>query len=137
MAARPASAPTGTPVKTPLTTAKKRMTTVSAAGRDRSGSRPATAGRRRRRCPGAPGARARAVRRGPGEREPAVLVRVGHGDTNEEIAAVPHISPATARPATARTYVRRVLAKLHARDRTALAVLAHRSGLVGPHGPAR
>ncbi|ARQ70805.1 response regulator transcription factor [Streptomyces marincola] len=65
------------------------------------------------------------------ERELAVLVRVGHGDTNEEIAAVLHISPATAR-----TYVSRVLAKLHARDRTALAVLAHRSGLVGPDGPA-
>ena len=58
------------------------------------------------------------------ERELAVLIRIGHGDSNGEIAAVLHISPATAR-----TYVSRILAKLHARDRTALAVIAHRSGL--------
>ncbi|MDT0444021.1 response regulator transcription factor [Streptomyces johnsoniae] len=64
------------------------------------------------------------------ERERAVLTRIGHGDANDEIAAALHISPATAR-----TYVSRILAKLHARDRTALAVLAHRSGLVTPEGP--
>lgn len=59
------------------------------------------------------------------ERERAVLVRVGHGDTNEEIAAALYLSPATAR-----TYVSRLLAKLEMRDRTALAILAHRAGLV-------
>jgi DNA-binding NarL/FixJ family response regulator len=53
-------------------------------------------------------------------------VRVGHGDTNEEIGKALFISPATAR-----TYVSRLLAKLHARDRTQLAVIAHRSGLTG------
>ncbi|WP_136706124.1 response regulator transcription factor [Agromyces sp. H66] len=59
------------------------------------------------------------------ERERAVLVRVGHGDTNEEIATALFLSPATAR-----TYVSRLLAKLEVRDRTALAILAHRAGLV-------
>jgi DNA-binding NarL/FixJ family response regulator len=59
------------------------------------------------------------------ERELAVLVRVGHGDTNHEIAAALFISPATAR-----TYVSRILTKLNARDRTELAIIAHRSGLL-------
>ncbi|MBD7996207.1 response regulator transcription factor [Arthrobacter sp. Sa2CUA1] len=59
------------------------------------------------------------------DRELDVLVRVGHGDTNQEIAAVLFISPATSR-----TYVSRILGKLGARDRTELAVIAHRSGLV-------
>ncbi|WP_459904136.1 hypothetical protein [Catenuloplanes indicus] len=35
-------------------------------------------------------------------------------------------------PATARTYVSRLLAKLRARDRTQLAVIALRSGVVAP-----
>lgn len=59
------------------------------------------------------------------DRELEVLERVGHGDTNEEIARALFLSPATAR-----TYVSRILTKLGARDRTELAVLAHRSGLV-------
>ena len=58
------------------------------------------------------------------EREVDVLVRVAHGDTNDEIAARLFLSPATSR-----TYVSRILAKLGARDRTELAVIAHRSGL--------
>ncbi|TQM11976.1 response regulator [Pseudonocardia kunmingensis] len=58
------------------------------------------------------------------DRELAVLARVGLGETNDEIGRALHISPATAR-----TYVSRLLGKLHARDRTALAVIAHRSGL--------
>lgn len=58
------------------------------------------------------------------ERELAVLQRIAHGETNAEIAAVLHISPATAR-----TYVSRILTKLDARDRTELALIAHRSGL--------
>lgn len=58
-------------------------------------------------------------------RELEVLTRIGHGDTNEEIAAALHLSPATAR-----TYVSRILAKLGARDRPELVVLAHKSGLV-------
>lgn len=58
-------------------------------------------------------------------RELEVLARLGHGDTNDEIAAVLHLSPATAR-----TYVSRILAKLGARDRPELVVIAHKSGLV-------
>jgi len=58
------------------------------------------------------------------ERELEVLTRVGQGDTNDEIAAALFLSPATAR-----TYVSRILAKLDARDRTELAIIAHRSGL--------
>ena len=58
-------------------------------------------------------------------RELEVLARIGHGDTNDEIAATLHLSPATAR-----TYVSRILAKLGARDRPELVVIAHRSGLV-------
>ncbi|MBO3085468.1 response regulator [Cellulomonas fengjieae] len=58
------------------------------------------------------------------ERELEVLERVGHGDTNDEIAVALFLSPATAR-----TYVSRILTKLDARDRTELAIIAHRSGL--------
>ncbi|WP_258132351.1 response regulator transcription factor [Microbacterium sp. MYb62] len=57
------------------------------------------------------------------ERERAVLLRVSLGETNEEIGEALFISTATAR-----TYVSRVLTKLGVRDRTALAILAHRSG---------
>lgn len=58
------------------------------------------------------------------ERELAVLQRIARGETNAEIAVVLNISPATAR-----TYVSRILAKLHARDRTQLAVIALNAGL--------
>ncbi|MFC7375655.1 response regulator [Brachybacterium sp. GCM10030267] len=58
------------------------------------------------------------------ERELAVLRRIAHGETNAEIARRLFVSPATAR-----TYVSRILTKLDARDRTELAVIAHRSGL--------
>ncbi len=58
------------------------------------------------------------------DRELAVLQRIAHGENNTEIAEVLFISPATAR-----TYVSRILTKLQARDRTELAIIAHRSGL--------
>jgi DNA-binding NarL/FixJ family response regulator len=58
-------------------------------------------------------------------REREVLERIGHGDTNEEIARALFLTPASAR-----TYVSRILAKVGARDRTELAIIAHRSGLV-------
>jgi DNA-binding NarL/FixJ family response regulator len=61
------------------------------------------------------------------ERERDVLRRVGLGESNEEVGASLHLSPATAR-----TYVSRLLAKLGARDRTHLVVLAYESGLVVP-----
>lgn len=62
-------------------------------------------------------------------RERDVLTKVGMGESNSEIGASLHISPATAR-----TYVSRLLAALHARDRSQLVVLAYESGLVTPGG---
>jgi DNA-binding NarL/FixJ family response regulator len=59
------------------------------------------------------------------EREREVLAGVGRGLSNGEIAAEIHISPATAR-----TYVSRMLAKLGARDRAQLVVIAYETGLV-------
>ncbi len=58
-------------------------------------------------------------------REVEVLAAVGQGFNNAEIAEQLFISPATAR-----TYVSRLLAKLEARDRAQLVVIAHRAGLV-------
>ncbi|QOR70640.1 response regulator transcription factor [Ruania alkalisoli] len=60
-------------------------------------------------------------------RERDVLACVGRGQSNDEIAATLFLSPATAR-----TYVSRLLAKLDARDRSQLVVLAYESGLVRP-----
>ncbi|WP_122816360.1 response regulator [Nocardioides pantholopis] len=59
------------------------------------------------------------------ERELEILTQVGLGLTNEEIGRALFLSPETAR-----TYVSRLLAKLGARDRAQLVVLAHRAGLV-------
>ena len=61
------------------------------------------------------------------ERELEVLAAVGRGRTNDEIAAELYLSPATAR-----TYVSRLLSKLGARDRAALIVLCYDTGLVAP-----
>ena len=57
-------------------------------------------------------------------REVDVLAAIGHGLNNAEIAERLFISPATAR-----TYVGRLLHKLDARDRAQLVVIAHRAGL--------
>ena len=66
----------------------------------------------------------------PRERE--VLALVGRGMSNAEIGEALTLSPATAR-----TYVSRLLAKLGARDRSRLVVIAYESGLVTPgdHAP--
>lgn len=64
----------------------------------------------------------------PRERE--VLALVGRGMSNDEIGQTLFLSPATAR-----TYVSRLLAKLAARDRSRLVVLAYESGLVRPGEP--
>jgi len=64
----------------------------------------------------------------PRERE--VLALVGRGMSNDEIGAALFLSPATAP-----TYVSRLLAKLAARDRSRLVVLAYVSGLVRPGEP--
>ncbi|UVI36877.1 response regulator [Brevibacterium spongiae] len=63
------------------------------------------------------------------EREVEVLSGIGRGLTNDEIAAELFLSPATAR-----TYVSRLLTRLDARDRAALIVLAYETGLVRPGG---
>lgn len=60
-------------------------------------------------------------------RERQVLTRVGMGESNHEIGASLYISPATAR-----TYVSRLLAKLSARDRSQLVTIAYESGLITP-----
>ncbi|WP_041792757.1 response regulator [Microlunatus phosphovorus] len=62
-------------------------------------------------------------------REREVLAGVGRGLSNAEIAAEIHISPATAR-----TYVSRMLSKLGARDRAQLVVIAYQTGLVAVGG---
>lgn len=61
------------------------------------------------------------------EREQEILRHIGLGESNEEIAETLVITPATAR-----TYVSRLLSKLDARDRSQLVILAYESGLVRP-----
>jgi DNA-binding NarL/FixJ family response regulator len=61
------------------------------------------------------------------EREREVMALVAAGRNNDEIAADLYVSPATAK-----THVSRAMAKLGARDRAQLVVLAYESGLVAP-----
>jgi DNA-binding NarL/FixJ family response regulator len=61
------------------------------------------------------------------ERERQVLTLVGRGLSNAEVAARLVISHATAK-----THVTRILAKLQARDRAQLVVVAYESGLIHP-----
>ena len=61
------------------------------------------------------------------EREREVLYQIGLGQSNEALAQTLFISPATAR-----TYVSRLLDKLDARDRSQLVIIAYESGLVIP-----
>jgi len=61
------------------------------------------------------------------EREREVLSLVARGLSNVELAESLHVSVPTAK-----THVSRVLAKLGARDRTQLVIIAYESGLVTP-----
>jgi len=61
----------------------------------------------------------------PRERE--VLVLVAHGLTNDAVAERLVVSPATAK-----THVSRIMAKLNARDRAQLVMIAYETGLVTP-----
>lgn len=61
------------------------------------------------------------------EREREVLELVAGGLTNDEIASALYVSPLTSK-----THVSRILAKLGARDRAQLVVIAYESGLVTP-----
>ncbi len=77
-------------------------------------------------------ARARPSRSAPDlsgltEREREVMALVAEGLSNEEIAQLLVVSPATAK-----THVSRAMVKLHARDRAQLVVYAYESGLVQP-----
>ena len=58
-------------------------------------------------------------------RESEVLVMVGRGRSNAEIAAELFLSESTVK-----THIARTLAKTGARDRIALVIIAHQSGLV-------
>ena len=60
-------------------------------------------------------------------REREILVLVAEGLSNDEIAARLYLSPLTTK-----THVSRILAKLEARDRAQLVVIAYESGLVIP-----
>ena len=84
--------------------------------------------------PGDSGGRRRGSGPGPDlsrltEREREILGLVAEGLSNDEIAARLYLSPLTTK-----THVSRILAKLEARDRTQLVVIAYESGLVIPGG---
>ena len=61
------------------------------------------------------------------DREREVVALVGQGMSNDEIGAALFLSPATAR-----THVSHAMAKLSARDRAQLVVIAYQTGLVQP-----
>jgi len=61
------------------------------------------------------------------DREREVLARVAAGMSNDQIAAALFMSPLTAK-----THVNRMMAKLGARDRAQLVVIAYETGLVRP-----
>ncbi len=61
------------------------------------------------------------------EREREVLALVGQGLSNDDIGAALFLSPATAH-----THVSHAMAKLGARDRAQLVVIAYQTGLVSP-----
>ncbi|MCK9875476.1 response regulator transcription factor [Frankia sp. AgPm24] len=63
------------------------------------------------------------------ERELEVLVKVASGQSNTEIAATLFVGVATVK-----THIGRLLAKLHARDRAQLVVIAYETGTVAPGG---
>lgn len=73
-----------------------------------------------------PGPRRREID-GVTEREREVLTLVGHGMSNSEIAGRLHISAGTAK-----AHVASLLAKLGARDRVQLVIVAYETGLVIP-----
>jgi DNA-binding NarL/FixJ family response regulator len=58
-----------------------------------------------------------------------VLRLVAEGPSNEEIADLLVIAESTAK-----THVKRILAKIDARDRAQAVVLAYRAGLMAPGG---
>jgi DNA-binding NarL/FixJ family response regulator len=63
------------------------------------------------------------------ERERHILTLVGQGHSNDTIAEQLYLSPLTVK-----THVHRAMAKLSARDRAQLVVIAYETGLVTPGG---
>ncbi|MEU6221872.1 response regulator transcription factor [Streptomyces sp. NPDC047022] len=63
------------------------------------------------------------------EREREVLILIGRGMSNSEIAAHLYISVATTK-----SHVARLLAKLEVRDRVQLVIAAYEAGMVSPNG---
>ena len=59
------------------------------------------------------------------DREREILWHVAAGSSNDDIAAVLHLSPATVK-----THVGRIMSKLDAHDRAQLVIVAYESGLV-------
>lgn len=73
--------------------------------------------------------------RGPGgltDREREVLVLIGRGRTNAEIAEELFLGESTVK-----THINRIFAKLHLRDRAQAVIVAYESGLVGDDGLSR
>ena len=64
------------------------------------------------------------------EREREVLSLIARGLSNGELAEHLHVSPATVK-----THIGNLLAKLQARDRAQLVIAAYESGLIRPAGP--
>ncbi|HEY5847231.1 MAG TPA: response regulator transcription factor [Microlunatus sp.] len=61
------------------------------------------------------------------EREREILLLVGQGQSNADIAELLVISPQTAK-----THVNRIMTKLYAHDRAQLVITAYESGLLTP-----
>lgn len=74
-----------------------------------------------------PGQRPAATLEGVTEREREVLTLIARGLSNTEIAQALHVTMATAK-----THVGRLLAKLGARDRAQLVIVAYETGLIQP-----
>jgi DNA-binding NarL/FixJ family response regulator len=64
------------------------------------------------------------------DREREVLIHVGHGLANREIARELHVGESTVK-----THVKRILMKLALRDRVHAVVYAYETGLLTPGGP--
>ncbi|WP_105969491.1 response regulator transcription factor [Streptomyces geranii] len=64
------------------------------------------------------------------DREREVMALAADGLTNADIAARLYLSPLTVR-----THIHHAMAKLHARDRAQLVVIAYQTGLVQPNPP--
>jgi DNA-binding NarL/FixJ family response regulator len=63
------------------------------------------------------------------DREREVLILVGTGLSNDDIAGRLHVSPLTAK-----THISRIMTKLDLHDRAQLVIAAYETGLITPGG---